>query len=406
VIARVLIILAAIQASLFAYYLNATLILQPYWDMYGYVLHYLRYREHGQWLWFVWAPHNQNRPVWTRMLTQLDAGLLAGTGYPFVIAATMCLLVSVWLLLREVPAGWPRETRIAIGGLVVMLMLTAASAVDCSMPNNTLYPQALMFALLAIALFEQGGVWRGLSLIAAAGAAFGSGAALVIWPILVWLAWRSDAGPRWMMIVILFGALFIAVYAYGLPRIEPVEPSWKMGLYLLSYLGLPWSRAASLQTPARLVGAAWFVCGSVALIWLGAMKRSVTRLERVAAALIAFSLASAVLAAIGRVDVDETIRVPIRYALFIAPLHIAALFLIGPYVQRAVLMIVACLLIVQQIVSGQAAVATARSMRDTIHRFVNGDTTPEMTRVIYSDLHQAREDLDQIRRAGLYLDAR
>jgi hypothetical protein len=63
-------------------------------------------------------------------------------------------------------------------------------------------------------------------------------------------------------------------------------------------------------------------------------------------------------------------------------------------------------LILQQIMSGQAAAATARSMRSTIQRFVDGETDAEMTTVIYIDLAQARRDLTTIRRAGLYLNAR
>jgi hypothetical protein len=45
-------------------------------------------------------------------------------------------------------------------------------------------------------------------------------------------------------------------------------------------------------------------------------------------------------------------------------------------------------------------------MRETIARFVAGQTDASMADVIYPDLDQARRELTTIREAGLYLDAR
>ncbi len=421
---RALTILAAVQAALFAYYLHATLILQPYWDMYAYVTRYLQYRDDRQWWAYVFAPHVQHRLVWMRLLTMMDVELLRGTGYPFVVFATACVIATAWLLVRQLPTGTetPRGLRLTIGALIVMLVLTSTSAVDCSMPINTVYPQALMFVVLSIVLFDAD--FRIAALLAAAGAAFGSAVALPLWPILAWLAWRRGAGRVWIAIVAITGAAFIAAYTHGMPMSMSMSVSSssphleKMATYLVSYMGLPWTRSAALLPVGRLLGAILFVLAAAAVVWIGFVKQTADRLERIAVAMLAFSVASAVLAAIGRVDVDDSLRVPVRYAVFVIPLHVGLLFLAWPWLCRAwaqhsprvmverVAVLIGCVLILQQIMSGQTAAATARSMRSTIQRFVDRETDAEMTTVIYIDLAQARRDLDTIRRAGLYLSAR
>ena len=60
--------------------------------------------------------------------------------------------------------------------------------------------------------------WRRVgSLAAAMAAAFANAAALAVWPILVWMAWRSRAGRMWTVAVAVGGSLFIAAYLNGLP---------------------------------------------------------------------------------------------------------------------------------------------------------------------------------------------
>ena len=43
----VLVLIAAVYVGLFLYYIHATIIRQPYWDMYSYIVRYLQYRDEG-----------------------------------------------------------------------------------------------------------------------------------------------------------------------------------------------------------------------------------------------------------------------------------------------------------------------------------------------------------------------
>ena len=133
-------------------------------------------------------------------------------------------------------------------------------------------------------------------------------------------------------------------------------------------------------------------------------------------ALVAFSMATAILAAVGRVDVDADVRVPVRYAVFMAPMHIGLLMLLWPRVAahgetarrglQGLAIAMAVVLLAQQVVVGQAAVATTAAIRGTLARFSAGESTPDMTTVVYVDLAQARRDQNAIHAAGLYLRAR
>jgi hypothetical protein len=269
-----LVAVTAAYVALFVYYLQANIIRQPYWDMYSYILRYLQYREDGA-LWaYLWEPHVQHRQVWMRLLTAFDIELFAGIAYPFIVFAAACQLAAAWVLWRAVRAGVPRDQGTMLGCLVVMLVLTSVAAVDCAIPMNGIYPQAVLFVVLAFVLFDAEALtsgtqgrrvpWRrAAALCAAMASALANAAALVVWPILVWLAWRTRAGRGWTAAVIAAGGVFTAAYLYRLPGAAlgdasspaagPADPDTlrRMADYLVTYMGLPWTRSGARDCAAR-----------------------------------------------------------------------------------------------------------------------------------------------------------
>lgn len=432
-------VLTAAYVALFAYYVYATTIVQPFWDMYSHVLRYLRFREDGAWWTYLWDPHVQHHQVWMRLLTAFDVESFSGVAYPFVVTSTACMVAAAWLLRREVHIIGPASLRVAIGSLVVMLVLTSVAAVDCAIPINGVYPQTLLFTVLALVLFDERGSeteharrtqWRRLAaVLAAVAAAFANAVALVLWPILIWTAWRVGAGRRWIVGLIVCGSAFAVVYTNGVPLTAQGSAgpddgaAWyaadhllKTGDYLVAFLGLPWTRAEALSWPGRAVGAVLLVVGVWTVIRYGFVHPAGVRLERVATGLIMFSLAAAVLATVGRVDVDPGVRVPVRYSVLVAPLHVGLLWLATPWLSRAwtvparrrmiqrSMVGAAVALLVQQVAVGQAAVATTDAMRSTIQRFIAGETDPAMARVVFDDLEEARQSWETIRKAGIYVE--
>lgn len=429
--------LAVIQAGLFFWYLRASIIRTPFWDMYSWILHYLDYRADGGWWSYLWAQHDVHRPVWIRLLTAIDVEAFGGVSYPFIVVTTVLYLLCVAMLWRESRRGLHGDVGLALSGLLLMFVLSATAAVDAGIPIENGYLHVLAFATLAILLFDGDGEStpataarrRVASLLLAIGASLASGVGFVVWPILAWTAWRS-AGRRWLAIVLASGAAFVAIYVYGMTVALAVTPDHvTQGFaedliarvnYLLTFLGLPLTRAGALAIPGRMLGAVLLAAGLWAVVWRGLLRPPTSRLERIAVALIMFSLGAAVMASVGRTGVVEQdgVLVPVRYSVLVTPLYIGLLWLVAPLLERhwrtstsgratvaAGLMAASVLLLMLQVAVGQAAAARTREMRETIARFVAGQTDAAMLNVIYVDLDQARREWEIIRGAGLYRDA-
>ncbi len=422
--------LVVIHLVLFLFYLQANVIVQPYWDMLSIVSRYLQFQRDGN-LWsYLWEPHVQHRQIWMRVLTLTDARVFQGVAYPFVVTAAVCQATTGWLLWRLVRRSLPGADATWPASLVLMLIMTSVAAVDCAIPMNGIYPQALMFSVLAIVLVSSTGTdgtsanaWPlVLGALAGMAAAFGNAAALCLWPILAWLAWQGGR-PSWASVLAAWGVVFGGIYLSGIPGTAIGDGAealsadrWTRALdYLLTYLGLPWTRSAALNLPGQVLGGVFLAVAAVAGAW-ALTRRIATRIDRVALALMAFSVGTALLASFGRSEVDVDLRVPVRYAVFVAPLHVGVLLLawprvlaaLGPMRQPALYraaVAVALALTVQQYAAGEAAVRTTAAMRSTLTRFAAGEETADMRTVVYVDLSQARRDLDAIHAAGLYLPA-
>jgi hypothetical protein len=431
-------VLTAIQLGLFAWYLNANIIRHLYWDMYSWVLHYLDYRAQGGWWAYVWGSHDVHRPVFIRLLTAFDIEAFSGASYPFIVFTTACHVGTGWLLWRECQNGAHDCFGRALGRLVLMLVFTSVAAVACAVPLNNGYLHVLTCAVAAIVLFDGAGEDRGGgrfsahwrrtgAVLAAIAAPFASAVGWAVWPILFWIAWRGRAGRAWIAAIAVVATAFVPVYLQGLSIEQAAGPSPARALdsldsaigrlnYLVTYLGLPWTRADALSVPGRICGAMLLGAGALAVLARGVLRAPSGRLERIGLALIMFSLGTALLASIGRVDLvpDDGVLVPVRYSSLVAPLYVGLLWIVSPVLQRvwndvarsrivaAGVVGVCVLLLVQQVGVGQAATAITSRMRTTIEQFEAGNTSPEMRDVVFSDLDQARREWEIIRRAGLY----
>lgn len=446
----VLSLVAAVDVLLFFWYLRASIIRQPFWDMFSWVLRYLDYLRDGGWWNYVWASHDIHRPVWIRLITAFDIEAFAGVAYPFIVFTTACFLITVRCLWRESRRGIPGTLGRALGLIAVMLAMTSVAAVNCAVPITNGYVHVLMTAVLAIVLFDvdenvvpaaraDGSVawwnlaWvrRGTAILAAINAPLASAVGVVVWPILLWVAWSGRAGRRWTITVVVVGLAFLSFYTRGLSpamaasvatvtRVGSVDDLASRANYLLTYLGLPWTRSAALLPEGQIVGGLLLIVGTWVVVQRGFLRRPTRRLERVALASIMFSIATALMAAAGRADAagGGEVLVPVRYSVLLIPLHVGLLWLAAPAVQRfwdspqrrpivaTALAAASMLLLVQQVAAGESAGARASRIRTVITRFENGETDPEMRTIVYVDLEQARHEREVISRAGIYLSTR
>jgi hypothetical protein len=419
----------AVQAALFAGVLARTMILRPFWDMITWIDAFLASRQTGGFLPYLWAPHNEHHLVLIRLLTALDVSVFQGSGIPFVVAATAALVMTVVLVTSELHrgAGLPRPLRVLVL-LGPMLLLTTDEAVDCSIPIDSNYPLTVLFIVAALILFDgepertgRTGVRRVASLFAAALAALANAAGLVIWPVLLWLAWRGGARRPWLLTVGATGLVYCFVYVQGLPgtgsdgflRFLSAGHFWKRADDLLMYLGLPLSRAPALGVPARILGAALLAAG-LAAIWHDAtLPCPASRLHRIAIGLIMAGIAAAFLAAAGRADLQAEVKVPVRYAVMVAPLRIGLLALALPFLvarattprrQMALLAVAtfsAAVLILLQIGEGRSAIAVSEAIAATLDRYDAGVRARGMERVVFPDLATADRVTATLRRKNV-----
>ena len=432
-----------LYVGLFFWYLNATIVQPPFADMYSVVQHYLSYRVDGGWWEYLWAAHNEHRPVFLRILTAFDIEVFSGVSYPFVITAAIAHICTAWLLWRECRAGVAGTLGLVLGCLVLMLVLTSVAAVVIAIPimNNLIH--GLAFTVLAIVVFEHveagetGSGFaafgrRATALLIACLVPFADAVGWAVWPILFWIAWRAGAERKWLWTIVGVGAALLIVYARGLSltlsvvsggtdqEIALADELATRANYLFAYMGLPWTRAPALFVSARLVGALLFVTAAGVVFWRGFYRAPRGRLERIAISLMMFSLASGLLAAIGRAHMPaiDGVLVPVRYSVLLIPLHVGLLLVASPVLERlwasrarlfAVSLCVAgacAVSLVQQVVAGSAAVSNAERIRATIERFQAGQSDAGMATVIGDDLEKARRELATMRRAGVYVGVR
>ena len=421
---------AALAASLgiFAYVVAKAFVKQPYSDMFDHLQRSFDDGGSGGGLTYLWSLHNGQHVVWVRILTALDVKLFHGTALIFagvsILAVTLAAALIGYVLWRAVPARGLGAGAAALNG---MLIVSTVNAEDCTQPINSVYAITFGLAVAAIVLLESPG-WalRGrigsaqpIALIAALGAAFGNAAGLAVWPVLALSAWRSRM-TRWLLATaIVAGGFLIALYLWDSHNIATaqraggsVRHAIRMADYFLLYCSAPWSLMRILK-PARLaIGA---IAALVGVVWIARGPRRTGpagRIERIGLDLIAFALITAAMAAIGRVDENPEIAVPVRYAIFMSAFDVGVVCVLvarmtqdwpvsrGRAMTAALAM--AALLLGQQVAAGASLIRSSAHVRAVIAAFDSGRRTPEMLRLIHPDLGFAARVTKEYRRRGLY----
>jgi hypothetical protein len=422
-----MVIMAALHVSLFAFYMNATVIRVPFWDMLSFVDSYISYQDTGH-LWaYFWLPDNEHRSVWSRVLTAIDIRVFDGAGYAFEVFSTICLVICpalLWWELRRSTIG--REFSLVGGLLLLMLFLATPIAVTCSIAMNGAYPQAVCFMMLALTALdgrsESGERWpprRLAALPAAIAASFGNAIGLLVWPLLLWAAWRGRLGWRWIAGIGTVAVLFGAIYFYSMDSSAPaaaklidVRSVVKAANYIITFAGLPWTRSPLIATPGWLAGGILLVVGVTTALHYGILRQPADRLQRIAVGLILFSLGAAVMAAVGRGDLADEVKVPVRYTVLMVPLHAGLVCLVLPIMARywdaqgrllrACMIGITAVTLIQQIPAGRAAAKQSRTINASVMRFVAGERDETMSHRVFPDLAVAARIFSTIKSHGLY----
>ena len=396
-----------------------TSILEAYSDMYDWVGRWRQFQADGDLGRYLWAPHNFHHLVWTFGVLDLDIAAFGARSYLFIAVGTVCLAALAGLSAWVGAAAAGPGLRLLGGGVAAALCLTGCNVLDATADINTTYLHAVVFAVAAILLAAAPGTRSRLrmagSLACAIAAGLGSAAGLAVWPALLFVAWRRGDRAGGLATAI-GGAGFSLLYLLG----QASSPSGSGGglgvvgnwggavLLTLNYLGLPWMRAAPGLGAA--IGAAVLAISLVALATKG--RRGAAWTERAAVGLIVFSLATAVMAGLARTSLIAPSLVPMRYSVFLSPLH-AGLWVLGlPYLRRAFeprprafavgVMAAAGFMLAHQAVMMAFAVRTADENLRFIADYREGRRYPQMQPIVYSDLGRIAEISAWMRLRGVY----
>ena len=417
-------VIAAANSILFVYLVEKASIRVPVYDLLDWLQFYAERSKDGDWLGYLWTPHNEHRMVFSRILLALDVKWFGDQGETFAASGFVLLLgmaASIcWKILKSDLSISPKLTAIPIA---VLLLTPANTVITVGMQTMGGFLQTSSLGLFSLVLLDGAAdqdpysrYRRAAAIACACLAGFGDSGGLLIWPALMWSAWKGGLRWCWIVGIACVGTLFIAVYLWNLPsppvsRFMDFDHLIRSFDYVIRFLGLPWSHMHELVWPARLIGLSIFFLGSLAFVCVS-LRVCVSILQRLGVALILFSFLIASAAALARVDVAVDREMPIRYGIFVVLAHLGLLLWSLDFLERLWhgahrrsfqwLILAICLTWVgQQIVIGQFAVEEAKRYKDAWSRFVAGDWTPDMLRYVYPDRERAQAGLTYLRTIGL-----
>jgi hypothetical protein len=422
----VLVLLAAANCGIFLYFAEAASIRVPVYDLLTWLQFYGEQARTGHWLAYLWTPHNEHRIVLARMMLALDVRWFGGAGTVFFASGLVLLVAMLAAVCREIAkSNLAPSWKFAAMPLASLLLFPVHIVTTLGMPAMSPYLQTTAFALFALVLLDGAAAsgrfvnWRrAMALIAACLAAFGVSAGLVIWPVLLWAAWRGRLPRVWIAAIVCVGSAFIAVYVWKLP-LNGVHNAFAPSRivesfdYAIRFLGLPWSHLDGLVWPARLIGCAVLCLGSFALVQDAVAGGSPGRLHRLALGLVLFSFLVAGSAVLARLNAATDRAMPIRYGTFVVLAQLGLFLWLVDFLQRywqpadggfpQWLIVALCAIwLCQQVIAGEYAVAEANRYNDAWSRFVAGAWTPDMLHYVFPDRQQALDGLANLRRMGLY----
>ncbi len=382
----------AAHLLLFAAAVRAGTVLVPFSDMYDLVARWLQYRQDGGLLAYLFDPHNFHRLAYTRALVALDMGAMHGSEVAYLVVGLIALAAAAGLLARAAWTGAPPALRLPAAAVAAMLVLSSVNALDVVFPIDTPYAHAFVFGMAALAVWD--GRWRWAALPLAMLAALGNAVALALWPVLIIAAWRARAGWRTLGAIAAVGALFITLYAAG--QTSPPRGAFDLQaslLYGLAWLGLPWS--TRLGGPA--IGLVLLAISLLAIASRGGPGSPT--LERLAIRLILFSLGAAAMAVLGRSGFEP--EIPVRYALFLTPMHLGLFFLALPWLAKRrsapVLAALIAALLAQQAYGVLKVAGAAAQVCAALADFAAGRDTPMVKVFVHPDPQRARAILVEMR---------
>lgn len=401
-------VLAILHVLCFVYFVYATWLPEPVYDFLDWIVATSRWHS-GDHIGYLLQPHNGHMLAWSRILTIIDADLTGGTGLPFfVFGSVLFAALAICLVITVIQTSLPPTIKMLSIAATVVLITKSELTLLCSMPTMGVFIHAAGFATLALLVVDRSPFLAG---IFASAAAFGSAGGLLVWPAVIWSAWRGGLATRQLIILAIAGVVFCATYlSWSQVSSEISRPALLQSIdYGIRFLGLPWTHSAKLVSAGRLIGTITAIVGSWLIIEDLLRQRQRTRLERIGLSLILFAFLVAAAAATARVNVAVDREMPVRYAIFPALAQVGILFSLTEAFRRLPVLsmqfVIAgtiAILLLQEIFVGRAATEEVDRYRANWAAFSRGEWSLDMEHYVYPDRAQAEARLAYLRSNHLY----
>ena len=403
-------ILAVLQFALFLGYFPFSIIVTPYGDVLDWLNEFYNLPDHNLWP-YLWAPHNGHRILFTKLLMVGDVTLFGGLGYPIAWVCMFALLIAAAITLFAVWRSVEhRDARRWATAVTALLLFPTSSYASFAYPVNSQHLLVCFFVFMTCVLFARAGVMREqmlernvyflLALMAAVCASLTSLNGLMSWPLLVWMVWALRLGRNFVFASAALGVLAMMGFSYHYPLASEAAASIS-GLgniahivkYLIEYHGMPWVEIGPLYWPAMGLGLAVFLLSIIFSVKGVLATRAQPPIAVVAVAMLMFSLATAVMIAIGRHQMD--LLPAHRYSMFLL-ITFVSLFVLniprfelwmssrqGRSMVMSATLVMALGYLGQQVVVGQFAIQRAQAFAQYEKEIMAGGRDPKATTALY-----------------------
>jgi hypothetical protein len=315
------------------YLMRAGYSVVPFWDELDEMELYVDWLHKSPLAW-IWAQHNEHRILFYKLLFMVDMHFFRGRNWPMYVSifcSQAALAFIVGYMLRK------------LGGLNGPLWKASAGiALYCafcpSQWENLSWAFQLSFVLVNVwvaaailsVLIQKQRLERGLpislqalsvSLLMAAGATFTNGNGIVVWPVLMAIAWVASL-PRWHIGIYFLGfACVLPLYLVGYhspPNHASVLDSIRQPLSVLEYMEKYFGGAvlSSHIAWASQVGEAALIIAAVLIFRLIFRWGKRTLLDSALCGIVLYSIGTAFLTSLGRLNFGTDQAFASRYQTF------------------------------------------------------------------------------------------
>ena len=148
-------LIAAANSIIFLYFVEKASIRVPVVDLLDWLQFYGERSKNGDWLGYLWTPHNEHRMVFSRILLALDVKWLGDQGAAFAASGFVLLLgMAVTICWKILKSDFSISWELTVIPIAVLLLTPANTVVMIGMQTIGGFLQASSFGVFSLVLLD------------------------------------------------------------------------------------------------------------------------------------------------------------------------------------------------------------------------------------------------------------